>query len=173
MEELKKYIREVPDFPKPGILFYDITTLTADPSALLKVMDILADRYKDDKPDKIMAIEARGFIFGGALACRLERGFVPVRKKGKLPYQTVKATYELEYGTDEVHMHSDGVKAGEKVLIVDDLMATGGTAAATADLVRQCGGEILECAFVIELDFLEGREKLKQVPVFSIIHYDE
>jgi adenine phosphoribosyltransferase len=173
MEELKKIIREVPDFPKPGILFYDITTLLADTEAFENVIEILAERYEGRKPARVLAIDARGFIFGGALALRLGVGFVPVRKKGKLPWQTVSATYELEYGTDEVQMHKDAVQKGEPVVIVDDLLATGGTARATIELVKKCGGEIMECAFVIELDFLNGREKLKPTPVFSILHYDK
>lgn len=173
MEELKKIIREVPDFPKPGILFYDITTLLADSDAFSQVIEILAERYEGRKPSRIVAIDARGFIFGGALAFRLGVGFTPIRKKGKLPWETVKASYELEYGVDEVHMHKDGVGKGEQVVIVDDLLATGGTASAAVDLVAQCGGEVMECAFIIELDFLNGREKLKEVPVFSILHYDE
>jgi len=173
MEYLKKIIREVPDFPKPGILFYDISTLLGAPDGFTKVIDIFAERYIKDPPSRIVAIDARGFIFGGALSYRLGVGLTPVRKKGKLPWETVKASYELEYGVDEVHMHRDGVISGEKVLIVDDLLATGGTAAATIDLVKQCGGRIMECAFVIELDFLGGREKLKPTPVFSILHYQE
>jgi adenine phosphoribosyltransferase len=173
MEELKKIIREVPDFPKPGILFYDITTLLADTEAFENVIEILAERYEGRKPARVVAIDARGFIFGGALALRLGVGFVPVRKKGKLPWETVAATYELEYGTDEVQMHKDAIQPGEQVVIVDDLLATGGTAGATIDLVKQCGGEVMECAFVIELDFLSGRDKLKPTPVFSILHYDK
>ena len=173
MEELKKTIREIPDFPKPGILFYDISTLLGDAEAFGRVVEILAERYEGRSPSKIVAVDARGFIFGGALACRLGVGFVPVRKKGKLPWQTIKATYQLEYGEDEVHMHKDAVQKGESVVIVDDLLATGGTAQATIDLVRQCGGEVMECAFVIELDFLNGRDKLESTPVFSILHYDK
>lgn len=173
MEELKKIIREVPDFPKPGILFYDISTLLIDPEGFGHVIDILAERYEGRNPSSVVAIDARGFIFGGALANRLGVGFVPIRKKGKLPWETVSASYELEYGVDEVQMHKDAVKPGELVVIVDDLLATGGTASAAVDLVKQCGGEVLECAFVIELDFLNGREKLKPTPIFSILHYDE
>lgn len=173
MTDLKKIIREVPDFPKPGILFYDITTLLMDPAGFKQVIDTLESRYAPMKPAKIVAIDARGFIFGGALAYRLGVGLAPVRKKGKLPWQTVKASYELEYGVDEVQMHKDAVGPGEKVVIVDDLLATGGTANAAIDLVRQCGGEIIECAFIIELDFLKGREKLKPIPAFSILNYNE
>ena len=173
MEDLKKLIREVPDFPKPGILFYDITTLLMSPVGFRRVIEILETRYAPMKPAKVVAIDARGFIFGGALALRLGVGLAPVRKKGKLPWQTVKASYELEYGVDEVHMHRDAVCDGEDVVIVDDLLATGGTAGAAIDLVQQCGGRVLECAFIIELDFMQGREKLKPVPAFSILHYDK
>jgi len=173
MEDLKKVIREVPDFPKPGILFYDISTLLSDTEAFSKVIDIMAERYEGMGPAKIVAIDARGFIFGGALAYKLGIGFIPIRKKGKLPWETVKASYELEYGVDEVHMHRDSVLKDEQVVIVDDLLATGGTAAAAVELVHKCGGEVMECAFVIELDFLNGREKLKNTPVFSILHYED
>ncbi|HUT54654.1 MAG TPA: adenine phosphoribosyltransferase [bacterium] len=173
MEELKKIIREVPDFPKPGILFYDITTLLGDADAFSNVIEILAERYEGRKPARVVAVDARGFIFGGALAFRLGVSFVPVRKKGKLPWETVSASYELEYGVDEVHMHRDAILPGEPVVIVDDLLATGGTAKATIELVKKCGGEVMECAFVVELDFLNGREKLKPTPVFSILHYDK
>lgn len=173
MEDLKQIIREVPDFPKPGINFYDITTLLADPEAFKQVIEILAERYEDQGPNKILAIDARGFIFGGALAVRMGVGFTPVRKKGKLPYETVSASYDLEYGTDTVEMHKDGVEAGDKVLVLDDLLATGGTAKAVLELVGKCGGEVMECAFIIELDFLKGRDKLKPTPVFSILHYDK
>jgi len=173
MEDLKKAIREVPDFPKEGILFYDITTLLADPGAFRKVVDHLAERYKDKKPDRIVAIDARGFIFGGALAYVLGTGFTPVRKKGKLPGETVKASYELEYGVDEVEMHRDQVCKGERVVVIDDLLATGGTAKAVADLVGQCGGEVIEYAFLIELDFLKGRDKLEGLPVYSVLHYND
>jgi len=173
MDDLKDVIRSVPDFPKEGILFYDISTLLADPEAFGKVIDILTERYDSMGPASVVAIDARGFIFGGALAHRLGIGFVPIRKKGKLPWEKVTASYELEYGVDEVQMHKDGVKSGESVIIVDDLLATGGTASAAIDLVKQCGGEVVECAFVIELDFLNGREKLKPTPVFSILHYDD
>jgi adenine phosphoribosyltransferase len=173
MEDLKRVIREVPDFPKPGILFYDVTTLLADAEAFAQVIEILAERYEGRNPAAIVAIDARGFIFGGALAYRLGVPFVPVRKKGKLPWETVTASYELEYGVDQVQMHKDAVRPGDLVVIVDDLLATGGTARAACDLVRQCGGEVLECAFIIELDFLSGRKKLEPLPVFSIIHYEK
>jgi adenine phosphoribosyltransferase len=173
MEDLKKIIREVPDFPKPGILFYDITTLLNDPEAFKHVIEILAERYEGRNPGRVLAVDARGFIFGGALALRLGVPFTPVRKKGKLPWETVSASYELEYGVDQVEMHKDGVAPGELVVVVDDLLATGGTAKAVSDLVKQCGGEIMEFAFIIELDFLNGRKKLEPTSVFSILHYDK
>ncbi len=173
MDDLKKAVRSVPDFPKPGILFYDISTLLADVDAFKRVIDIFVERYEQDKPSSVVAIDARGFIFGGALAMRLGVPFVPVRKKGKLPWETVSASYELEYGVDQVEMHKDAVKAGDKVVILDDLLATGGTATAAVELVQKCGGEIKEVAFLIELDFLNGKQKLEPLPVFSILHYSE
>ncbi len=173
MEDLKKTVRSIPNFPKEGILFYDITTLLGDPEAFTKVIDILAERYEGRNPSRIVAIDARGFIFGAALAYRLGVGLVPIRKKGKLPYKTVSSTYELEYGTDEVQMHRDAVDPGDLVVIVDDLLATGGTAKAAIDLVKQCGAEVMELAFLIELDFLKGREKLEPNSVFSILQYDK
>jgi len=173
MDNLKQAVREIPDFPKPGILFYDITTLLSDPESFNKVIDIMAERYKGQEPGKIIGIDARGFIFGGALAYRLGVGFVPIRKKGKLPYETLSASYELEYGTDEIQMHKDAVGDGEKVVVVDDLLATGGTAAAAIELVNKCGGDIIEIAFLIELDFLNGRKKLEPTQVFSVLNYDE
>lgn len=173
MEGLKKIIREVPDFPKAGILFYDITTLLADGGGFGRTIEVLAERYEKKKPDRIVAVEARGFIFGGALAYRLGVGLSPVRKKGKLPWRTVSAEYQLEYGTDSIEMHEDGVRPGERVVVLDDLLATGGTARAAGELVKKCGGEVMEYAFVIELGFLGGREQLKPTPVFSIIHYEK
>ncbi len=173
MEDLKKIIRAVPDFPKKGILFYDITTLLSEPAGFQRVVDHLAERYKDDKPDRVVAIDARGFIFGGALSYVLGVGLTPVRKKGKLPGETVRASYELEYGLDEVEMHRDQVCKNERVVVIDDLLATGGTARAVAELVKQCGGEVMEYAFLIELDFLKGRDKLAEYPVYSILHYSE
>lgn len=173
MEALKKIIREVPDFPKAGILFYDITTLLADGGGFGRTIEVLAERYEKKKPDRIVAVDARGFIFGGALAYRLGVGLSPVRKKGKLPWRTVSAEYQLEYGTDSIEMHEDGVRPGERVVVLDDLLATGGTARAAGELVKKCGGEVMEYAFVIELGFLGGREQLKPAPVFSIIHYEK
>ncbi len=172
MEELKSYIREVPDYPKPGILFYDITTLLKDPEGLRKVLDAFYERYRDEKVDKIVGVESRGFIFAPALAARLGAGFVPVRKPGKLPAETLSESYELEYGTDRLEMHRDAVSAGERVLIVDDLIATGGTAEATVRLVEACGGEVTGLGFLVELTFLNGREKLKGYEVTSLLAYD-
>lgn len=171
MEELKNKIREVPDFPKQGIRFYDITTLINDPDGLRSVVDLLTDRYRDQEIDKVIAIESRGFIFGSTLAYNLGVGFVPVRKPGKLPAQRISATYDLEYGQDSVEVHSDAVESGQRVLIVDDLIATGGTAAATVELVQRLGGVIVELAFVVELGFLKGRDRLEGVDVFSILTY--
>lgn len=174
MDELKKAIREIPDFPKKGILFYDITTLLKDPIAFRKAVDALADRYDGDPPGCIVAIDARGFIFGAALAYKLGIGLGIVRKTGKLPYKTHKASYALEYGSDEVEMHVDAVDEGQRVLIVDDLLATGGTASATVDLIRAAGGDVVECCFVVELLFLNGRAKLaeKGVQTFSLVQYE-
>ena len=172
MEDLRKIVREVPDFPKEGILFYDITTLLKDGRAFAKVVDTLSKRYEGKGIDEVVAIEARGYIFGPALAYRLGAGFVPVRKPGKLPAKTIRETYELEYGTDTIEMHEDAVHAGQKILIVDDLLATGGTAAAACRLVEKAGGEVVECCFLIELLFLEGRSKLGSRKVFSLLEYD-
>ncbi len=172
MDHLKSLIREVPDFPKPGILFYDITTLLKDPNGFQQLSDALVVQYQDDPPDVIAGIEARGFIFGPLLAQRLERGFVPIRKPGKLPSATSQVDYELEYGQDTLEVHTDAVEDGQKVLIVDDLLATGGTARATCDLVEQLGGTIHGLAFVVELSFLPGRSKLDGYDVFSLLSYD-
>src|SRR5246127_5947053 len=157
-DQLKKLIREVPDFPKKGILFYDITTLLKDKSGYAALIDQLAEHYIGKQVDLILGMEARGFIFGPALAYRLNAGFVPVRKPGKLPAATVKVEYELEYGSNALEVHKDAVQKGQRVLIVDDLLATGGTAEATARLTKSLGGEIAGLAFVVELDFLNGRE---------------
>jgi adenine phosphoribosyltransferase len=173
-EGLKKLIREVPDFPKKGILFYDITTLLKDKLGFARLIDALSEHYigagKDI--DLVLGMEARGFIFGPALAYRLNAGFVPVRKPGKLPAETVKISYELEYGSNALEVHRDAIKKGQRILIVDDLLATGGTAAATADLASGLGAQIAGLAFVVELDFLKGREKLAKYEVFSLLHYD-
>lgn len=171
MEELKKMIREVPDFPKPGILFYDVTTLLKNPAGLQKVVDILATRYRGAGIQKVLGIESRGFIFAPSVAYNLGAGFVPVRKPGKLPAQTLRLSYDLEYGRDALEIHRDAIESGERVLIVDDLIATGGTAAAAVQMARQLGAEIAGVAFLIELDFLKGREKLQGCEVFSILRY--
>jgi len=169
--DLKKHIRSIPDFPKPGILFRDITTLLKDKKAFKCAVDALVDKYKNKKIDLVVAVEARGFILGGAIAHKLGAGFVPVRKKGKLPYKTTSATYDLEYGTDTLEIHHDAIKPQDNVLIVDDLLATGGTVKAVTDLVRQLEGKIVGIAFLIELTDLKGNEKLKEYPVFSLIKY--
>jgi adenine phosphoribosyltransferase len=172
-EHLKKLIREVPDFPKPGILFYDITTLLKDKTGFATLIDALSEYYLEKNIDLILGIEARGFIFGPALAYRLNAGFIPVRKPKKLPAETVRWTYELEYGNDTLEMHKDAVQPGQRVIIVDDLLATGGTASATVQLVRSIGAEVAGLAFVVELDFLKGRQKLAGYDVFSLLHYDK
>jgi len=169
--DLKSKIRAVPDFPKPGILFYDITTLLADPEAFRTVIDRLAEPYANQKIDKIVGIESRGFIFGAPLSERLNVGFVPVRKPGKLPSDFIEESYDLEYGSNTLCIHKDAVSPGERVLVIDDLLATGGTMAATAKLIQRLEGEIVSLACVIELLFLNGREKLKGHPVFSLLTY--
>jgi len=171
--ELKTLIREVPDFPKAGILFYDITTLLKNPDGLRGVIDGLRDHYKTTPVDLVVGIEARGFIFAPALAYALGAGFVLVRKPKKLPAAVVRATYELEYGTDTLEMHQDAIRPGQRVLIVDDLLATGGTAAAVAGMVRDAGGVVAGIGFVIELTFLDGRKKLAGNDVFSLLQYDK
>lgn len=169
--ELRKYIRNIPDFPKPGILFRDITTLIGNSKVFKLAVDKLANKYKNKKIDKVVAVEARGFILGGVIAYKLGAGFVPVRKKGKLPWKTNSVTYALEYGTDTLEIHHDAIKAGDKILIVDDLLATGGTVKAVTDLVKQLEGKIIGIAFLIELTDLKGRDKLKGYPVYSLIKY--
>jgi adenine phosphoribosyltransferase len=171
MEKLKKLIREVPDFPKPGILFYDLTTLLKDQKGLHKVIDGLTERYQGQPIDKVVGIESRGFIFAPSLAYNLNAGFVPVRKKGKLPAETISASYQLEYGEDILEMHKDSIEQAQRVLIVDDLIATGGTAAATAQMVKQLGGEVVEFAFIVELEALKGSAKLGGHEVFSMLKY--
>ncbi len=171
MEDLKKFIRDVPDFPKEGILFKDITPLLQDPVAYQTTIDYMAYRYMKEKIDIVIGVEARGFIMASTLAYKLNAGFVLVRKPGKLPYKTHKATYSLEYGTDSLEIHQDAIKPGQRVLVVDDVLATGGTADAVVNLVNILGGEIVECSFLMELDFLNGKEKLKGVPIHSILHY--
>ncbi len=171
MDDLKSYIREVPDFPKPGILFYDITTLLADPLALRMTVDRFVWLFAEKRVDKVVGMESRGFLFGPIVAYDLLAGFVPVRKPGKLPAQTVETRYELEYGSDALQMHADAIAPGERVLIVDDLIATGGTARATAELVESSGGEVVGFGFIIELGFLGGRGKLAGYDVESLIVY--
>jgi len=172
-EPLKKLIREVPDFPKKGILFYDITTLLKDKVGLATLIDALAEHYMKQDVDLVLGMEARGFIFAPALAYRLNAGFVPLRKPGKLPAATVKFDYALEYGTNTLEIHKDAIEKGQRVLIVDDLLATGGTASATAKLASSLGAEIAGLAFVVELDFLKGREHLTGYDVFSLLHYEQ
>ena len=171
MLDLKKLIREVPDFPKPGILFYDITTLLKDPQGLHELIVALAAHYENNRPDVVVGIEARVFVFGPALAFRLGVGFVPVRKPKKLPAEKVSVTYDLEYGADSLEIHKDAVQPGQRVLIMDDLLATGGTALATVRLVEMLGGKVAGLAFVIELEFLKGRSRLNGYQVFSLLKY--
>ena len=171
MDHLKSQIRNVPDFPKPGILFYDITTLLQDPAGLRSAVDSLALPFMNQGIDLVVGIESRGFIFGSVVADRIGAGFTPVRKPGKLPSTCVRATYSLEYGTDTLEMHEDGVKQGQRVLIVDDLLATGGTAAATMSLVKGRGGEVHALAFLIELVALSGRSKLGSERVHAVLQY--
>ena len=171
MDELKKYIREVPDFPKPGILYYDITTLLQDPHALRVCVDQFVWMFTQKKVDKVVGMESRGFIFGPIVAYNLNAGFVPVRKPGKLPANVEALSYDLEYGTDTLEIHDDAIEKGERVLIVDDLVATGGTAHATTKLVEAVGGEVVGLGFLLELTFLDPRSKLKGYEVESLIHY--
>ena len=170
--DLKAKIRDIKNFPTEGILFKDITTLLKDPVAFRDVVNLLAGRYQGERVDVVVGIESRGFIFGGALAHQLEAGFVPVRKLGKLPGKTIEVEYELEYGRDALAIHEDAIQARQRVLVVDDLLATGGTMAATLRLVEQLGGLVVGVVFLIELAFLRGREKLKNYPVHSLIVYD-
>jgi len=169
--DLKKYIRDIPDFPKKGIIFKDITTLLKDKEAFKKAINLLAKNYKDQQVDFIVAVEARGFIFGAALAYKLGAGFIPIRKKGKLPYKTKNITYSLEYGTDTLEIHEDAIPENARVLIVDDLLATGGTIKAVADLVKEQKALIVGLAFVVELRFLKGKEKLQDFDLYSVIKY--
>ena len=169
--DLSSFLRDVPDFPKPGIVFKDISPLLADPRALRASIEGLAEKMAAARVERVVGIESRGFIFGAALAYKLKAGVIPIRKKGKLPYKTISATYQLEYGTDTLEMHEDAVRKGTRVLIVDDLLATGGTAKATAELLKRGGAKIVGLAFLIELTFLKGRENLKREDVFSLIKY--
>ncbi len=172
-EPLKKLIREIPDFPKKGILFYDITTLLKDKVGFATLIDALSEHYLDQKIDLVLGMEARGFIFAPALAYRLNAGFVPVRKPGKLPAPTAKYDYALEYGTNTLEIHKDAIQKGQRIIIVDDLLATGGTAEATTKLAISLGAEVVGLGFVVELDFLSGRSKLADYDVFSLLHYDK
>jgi adenine phosphoribosyltransferase len=171
LASIRSVIRDIPDFPKPGIVFKDITPLLSNGTLFKKTIDLIAERYHDQKIDTVLGIESRGFIVGAALAYKLGAGFSVVRKPGKLPYQTHRASYELEYGTDALEIHIDAIPPQARVVIADDLIATGGTAAATAELVTKLGGTVVECAFVIELGFLNGREKLRPYSVYSVLQY--
>lgn len=171
MEKLKAIIRDIPDFPKKGIIFKDVTTLLRDPVSFQRTVDLLGHRYIDRSIDLVVGVEARGFIVGAALAYKLGAGIILVRKPGKLPYKTHKASYELEYGTDQLEIHQDAISKGQRVLIADDLLATGGTVSAVISLIEKLGGTIEECAFLIELDSLKGREKLKPHNVFSLVKF--
>lgn len=173
-EYVREHVREVPDFPKKGILFLDVTTIVKDAKAFNKCIDFLYDKFKDEKIDYIAGIESRGFIFGAPLACKLNAGFITVRKPNKLPAETVKETYSLEYGEDTIEMHADAIKPGDRVVVIDDLLATGGTACAACNLVKKVGGEVVAAAFVIELTPLKGKERIesKGVEVVSMLEYD-
>jgi len=170
--DLKSSVRSIVDWPIEGVVFRDLTTLMKDPAALKKSCDILYDRYRDQKIDKIVGIDARGFVFGAVLAYKLNLGFVPVRKKGKLPAETIEESYSLEYGSGTLEIHKDSLDSGDRVVIVDDLIATGGTAGATASIVTQLGAQIVECAFLIELPDLKGREQLKGFDVFAMMEFE-
>ena len=172
MMDLKSYIREVPDFPKEGILFFDVTTLFLNPQALDESAQRIADHFRDHGAEVILGIESRGFVVGALVAQKLGLGLALLRKPGKLPAETVKEEYELEYGTDALEMHVDAVSQGQKVLIIDDLLATGGTVEAAGNLVKKAGGETVGCGFIIELDILSGREKLSSLEVHSLVHYE-
>ncbi|MEE2635856.1 MAG: adenine phosphoribosyltransferase [Acidobacteriota bacterium] len=172
MEHLKTKIRHIPDFPKPGILFYDITTLLRDPAGFTETLDGLTEPFRDQRVDVVVGIESRGFILGAAIADRLRTGFVPVRKPGKLPADTLQQSYQLEYGSDVLEIHTDAIDTGQRVLIVDDLLATGGTARAARDLVQKAGGEVVGLAFLVELVFLNGRDQLGETPLFVGLQYE-
>ena len=170
-DRLRASIRDIPDFPKPGILFKDITPVLADPALFRDTIAALANQWRAEKPDVVVGIESRGFIFGAPLALALETAFIPIRKPGKLPYKTMRVEYALEYGTDALEAHQDAVAGGQRVLIVDDVLATGGTAAAAAKLVSQLGGDVIGAAFLIELGFLNGRERLDTLQTRALITY--
>src|ERR1700731_3885621 len=169
--DLAKYIRDIPDFPKPGIVFKDITPLLAEPKAFQHAINMLCDHYKDQPVDAVAAAEARGFLFAALMAMLMKKPLIPLRKPGKLPYRTYSLKYELEYGTAELQVHTDGVVAGQRVLLVDDLLATGGTMQAGCQLVEKAGGQVAGCAFLVELCFLNGRQRLPRCEVFSLIKY--
>ncbi|HCJ66966.1 MAG TPA: adenine phosphoribosyltransferase [Elusimicrobia bacterium] len=171
MQNLKKFIRDVPDFPKKGVIFKDITTLLKEGEIFKKTVDLLVKKLEKKKIDKIVSMESRGFIFGGALAYKLGCGFIPVRKKGKLPWNRISVTYELEYGTDTLEIHQDAIEREENILIVDDVLATGGTAKGVAELIEKIGGKVVACVFLIELTFLKGRDKLKDYKIYSLLKY--
>lgn len=171
IEKLRNAIRDVPDFPKEGIIFKDITPLLLDPVLFQSAIDIFVERYRGKEISKVVGIEARGFLFASALAYQIGSGLVPVRKPGKLPYKTEKATYELEYGEDSVEIHRDAISEGENVLVLDDLLATGGTVSAALDLVERLGGMVIEVAFLIELEFLNGRDQLEGKDIFSVLKF--
>ncbi|HEX2194126.1 MAG TPA: adenine phosphoribosyltransferase [Candidatus Limnocylindria bacterium] len=171
VDDLRAKIREVPDFPKPGILFYDITTLLKDAEAFAAVIDQMADAVKDQRVDVVVGMESRGFIFAAPLAYRLNAGFVPVRKLGKLPAETIEVEYDLEYGTATLEIHRDAIQPGQRVLLVDDLLATGGTVLGTIELVRQLGGEIAGLSFMVELSALNGRDKLSEFQIHTLLSY--
>ncbi len=170
--DLKETIRSIPGWPIEGVIFRDLTTLMQDPDAFRESCDILVERYKDEGLDKIVGIDARGFVFGAVLAYKLGIGFVPVRKKGKLPYDTIQESYSLEYGEDTLEIHEDAIEKGEKVIIVDDLIATGGTIGATVKLVNKLGADLIECAFIVELPDLNGRAQISGCKVFSITEFE-
>ena len=171
MYDYKTIIREIPDFPKPGILFYDLTTLMRNGDGFRRVIDELSDHYRTAKIDAVIGVEARGFIFASSISYKLGAGFIPVRKPGKLPAEKLKVSYDLEYGSDALEIHRDAVEPGQRILIADDLIATGGTAAAVARMVQQMGGTVVGLAFLVELEFLEGRKKLDGFDIFSLIKY--
>ena len=171
IEKLRSAVRDVPDFPKKGIMFKDITPVLSDPALFRAAIDLFLERCRGKEIDKVVGIDARGFVFGSAVAYGLRVGFVPIRKRGKLPYKTEIAKYSLEYGEAEVEMHSDALAEGERVVLIDDLLATGGTSAAAAVLIRKLGGQLLEAQFLIELEFLEGRKRIEPTPVTSFLKY--
>ena len=169
--DLKKYVRSIVDWPIPGVIFRDLTTLMSDPEAFRETCDVFYERYRDKNIDKVVGIDARGFVFGAVLAYKLGIGFVPVRKKGKLPHETIEEVYTLEYGSGTMEIHQDAIAEGEKVVIIDDLIATGGTIGATVKLVKKLSGDIVECAFLIELPDLKGREQIPDCPFFALMEF--